>query len=258
VHEVHDGPQPSSQQSTNDPSLSTDKISLAFKPAWEVDRFIWPAVCERLYQNQTQYLHDVGARLGNAANEGLRVLGLTSAHRGSGKTTMALCLARSARQSHIRVALVDADFNHPHLRFQLGLEDVGGWEKAVQERRPLTDCAIQSIHDSFVLLPLSATATHVPMRNAAKDFASCLQTVAEHFDLVIVDMGTFDEQSGGLYDLGPHVSVDAVIVVRDSRCDDDTETWDLVARIKQSGIDAVGIADNFQSPDQPREIAASA
>ena len=230
-------------------------ILAEFKPAWEVDHFIWPTICERLYQHQHQYFHEAGSRLRAAAQEGLNVLGLTSAVPGTGKTTMAICLARAAIQRGVQVALVDADFNNPHLRIALGLESVCGWEKAVQEKLPLSECAIQSSQDGLTIVPLSGAAKHVSMWNPPEEFAECLRRIAEHFDLVIVDMGTSSDRSSGLYDLGKLSPVNAVIVVRDVR-HDDVAASSVVAQVKQSGIEAVGFADNFYTLAQDARASA--
>jgi capsular exopolysaccharide synthesis family protein len=70
-----------------------------------------------------------------------RVVAVTSAIAGEGKSTTAANLAVIAAQGGRSVCLVDADFRHPTLHAVFGLENVGGLASALEHGTPLKTAA---------------------------------------------------------------------------------------------------------------------
>ena len=70
-----------------------------------------------------------------------RIVAVTSATAGEGKSTTAANLAVIAAQGGRRVCLVDADFRHPTLHDVFGLANVGGLESALEHGAPLKTVA---------------------------------------------------------------------------------------------------------------------
>jgi capsular exopolysaccharide synthesis family protein len=70
-----------------------------------------------------------------------RVVAVTSAIAGEGKSTTAANLAVIAAQGGRSVCLVDADFRHPTLHEVFGLQNVGGLASALEHGAPLKTAA---------------------------------------------------------------------------------------------------------------------
>ena len=70
-----------------------------------------------------------------------RVVAVTSAIAGEGKSTTAANLAVIAAQGGRSVCLVDADFRHPTLHAVFGLENVGGLASVLEHGAPLKTAA---------------------------------------------------------------------------------------------------------------------
>lgn len=117
----------------------------------------------------------------------LKMLAVTSAGAGEGKSTTSLNLAIASAEGGQRVILVDADLRRPSLHRVLGLENTSG----------LTQCLVNNVHPSQVVKPtdhanLSIITTGPLPPNPAelldtermKELAGQLREMA---DLVIID-----------------------------------------------------------------------
>jgi len=216
-------------------------------PAWEVDRFCWPQDVERLFSSHAEYFGQTGKKLVAASKEGLRVLAVTSSRAGAGSTTLSLCLARAAAAAGAKVGLLDANLQHPDLGQRLGLDFSCGWPAAVGGATALDEAAISSVEEGVTLLP-SAPDANDPRSLGDSAFGEMLRKCAASFDLLILDVGQ--------QQLGDNTSViDAAIVVRDVRGSSEEQTLQRARSLKDGGIKAVGIAENFQSAAQLRAAA---
>lgn len=214
-------------------------------PVWEVDRFQWPRVCERLLADDDGYLAQAGEKLLAAVRDGLKTLAITGSRRGEGRTTLALCLARVAARANIHVAVLDADFARPQIASRLGLEITHGWQDAAAGHIPLSEAAIKSLEDNVTVLPLELTAIRRSLSLADARVTATLRAAASTFDLVIVDLGPLTPGEQLTFPPGESCPLDAVIVVRDLRFATATESQDVGERIYEAGVEAVGIAENF-------------
>jgi Mrp family chromosome partitioning ATPase len=221
-------------------------------PMWEVDRFQWPSICERLLKDEQSYFAQAGGKLVAAAKDGLKTLGITGSRRGEGRTTLALCLARCAAQSGLNVAMIDADFTRPQLAAVIGLEVAYGWQDAAQGKIPLPEAAVRSLADKITVLPLEPSSVAWPLALADKRVASLIRTVAQSHDLVIVDLGPTSGGSEPLFAADETPPLDAVIVLRDLRYATPSETQAIGQRLHDSGVEAVGIAENFVPAEKVR------
>ena len=221
-------------------------------PMWEVDRFQWPGVCDRLMKDEQSYFGQAGGKLVAAAKDGLKTLGITGSRRGEGRTTLALCLARCAAQSGLNVALIDADFTRPQLASVMGLEVAYGWQDAAQGKIPLPEAAVRSLADKITVLPLEASSVSWPLSLADKRVSALMRTVSETHDLVIVDLGPMSGASEPLFAADEAPPLDAVIVLRDLRYAMPSETQAIGLRLHEAGIEAIGIAENFVPAEKAR------
>lgn len=83
---------------------------------------------------------------------GLPVLGVTSAVRGEGRTTVALALALAQAESGISTTLVELDLEKPSLAPQLDLEEQPGLGEVAARRTGLSQ-AVHQIDDDLLVVP---------------------------------------------------------------------------------------------------------
>lgn len=214
-------------------------------PLWEVDRFTWPAICDKLTNDPSGYFATASNKLLSVVRGGLKVLGITGSRRGEGRTTLALCLARAAAQAGIHVALLDADFGRPQLASMLGLETAYGWQEAALGKIPLSEAAVKSLADKLTVLPLEVSTAAADLSLADPRVTATLRATAATFDLVIVDLGPMNQGDEPLFPPGENCPLDGAIVVRDMRYSLLNESRTIGDRLYDAGIEAVGIAENF-------------
>jgi Mrp family chromosome partitioning ATPase len=223
-------------------------------PMWEVDRFQWPAICDRLLKDDRSYFAQAGGKLVAAAKDGLRTLGITGSRRGEGRSTLALCLARCAAQSGLNVAMIDADFTRPQLAAVIGLEVAYGWQDAAQGKIPLAEAAVKSLADRITVLPLEPSSVAWPLALADKRVSAIIRAVAQSHDLVIIDLGPLPGGGDPIFASDEPAPLDAAIVLRDLRYATPAETKAIGERLHASGVEAIGIAENFV-PAQQASVA---
>jgi Mrp family chromosome partitioning ATPase len=161
--------------------------SLPFQPAWEVDRFRWPVICDDLQRDWASPLTGIVRSVVRQAWCGGKVVAVTQFGRSEGATTLALCLARIAAAFQIRVALVDGNAQNPDVGPSLGLRYDGGWE-ATGRDYPLEESAIGSLEDRLVVLPLGAVDQPSLMDDPAAR-RNLLERLVGAFELVVLDAG---------------------------------------------------------------------
>jgi Mrp family chromosome partitioning ATPase len=219
-----------------------------FSASWEVDRFAWPAVCQGLLDSQARYFQHVGGRLMAATAEGEHVILVSGSHRGEGRTTLALCLARCAAEAGADVALVDADFQNPQLGVRLGLDAPCSWLDAVDRQSPLPEVAVSSVDDRLTVF-LLAGGRSLPTAQGNERLVALLERVSRRYPLVIVDAGPLDGPDVCAFAGRTVCPIDTAIVVRDLRNTAPDDALAAARRLQQSGIQAVGIAENFRTSE---------
>jgi Mrp family chromosome partitioning ATPase len=218
----------------------------SFSPNWEVDRFTWPDLCGRLLDAQRRYFHHVGEQLKAATDQSHHVVMVSGCRRGEGRTTLVLCLAHSAAEAGVDVAVVDADWQNPQIGTRLGMETPCGWTEALAGKASLNETAVTSIEDRLTLFPLSPPS-EPPVCLADCRSGQILRRIAARFPLVIIDAGPLGSDDSPLFAGQEHCFIDAAIVVRDVRHTSEEEVLVTARRLQHSGIAAVGIAENFES-----------
>jgi Mrp family chromosome partitioning ATPase len=214
-------------------------------PAWEVDCFLWPALCDKLLRDEQSYFAQAGAKIASAVRDGLKSLAITGSRRGEGRTTLALCLARSAAKAGLKVCLVDADFARPQLAASLGLEIAVSWHEAAFGTTTLSEAAIKSMEENLTVLPLDVSTAAAPLSLADPRLTKTLREAAAVFDLLVMDLGPTVAGDDSLFPENEPPPADAAIVVRDLRYCTSAESQTIGERLSLSGIEAVGIAENF-------------
>lgn len=116
-----------------------------------------------------------------------KVVAVTSALPGEGKTTTAVCLAISAAQAGTRVVIVDCDVRRRNVSRLLGVEAEVGLLDVLEGKVPLADALLQGEASGAWVLPLSKRE-FTPREVFASDaMAALLEDLRSQFDMIILD-----------------------------------------------------------------------
>lgn len=211
----------------------------ALEPAYEVERFEWPAVVTSLCGEADK---DLSALMQELLPDGRGALLVSGCRREEGRTSIALMLSRHLARSGSRIVLVDADFQRPSVAACLATDAEVGWEETLTAGSP-EQAMIESLHDRLVVLPL---------RNALDDAtpaASALQrmcgALAERFDVVCIDAGPLvEDENNHRVDFGDAPMVSA-LVVRDVRHSRLEQSHAVGRKLVQLGVRRWAIIENF-------------
>jgi capsular exopolysaccharide synthesis family protein len=116
-----------------------------------------------------------------------KVVAITSAVPGEGKTTTAINLAVTLTQAGKKVVLVETDLRRPKASTYLGVESQLGLTDVLAGQNSLDEALIEWNRGLLTFLPAGRTPPNPSELLASQHFTSVLATLAERFDQVIVD-----------------------------------------------------------------------
>ena len=202
VRRFHASPQPvvGHVDSTSQPEppaleshLTRDKVFSTHPgtiPTAPTAGFAWPDLVLQLVQDPRGAIDTLGHTVLGLLGRGENRVGITSTRFGEGCSTIAASLALWASNLDQSVLMVDGHFNRPGLGQQLGIEDAPPWTLTDE-----TTCSIeQRVHrlpgTSIGVLPLTHGSAGVDGSQPAFDaLGGSLQTLANQYDLVLIDIG---------------------------------------------------------------------
>ena len=224
------------------------KVLEDFRPAFQVDAFIWPTSVTKMGEVAGHCLDPVVDRLIVGSAQGRKVIAFEGCRRGDGCTTVLLAVARRLAERGLRVVLVDADFDHPRLARRLGLAPEVGWEAVLARRLPLAETVIDSVEDRLALLPLGEPPGREDFAvDERPDLQATMNVLRGAYDLILVDVGRLTKRSGIDLKLseGSGRWLDAVVLVRNVRGTPETEIAQNCERLHAAGIVDVAVVENF-------------
>lgn len=186
------------------------------------------------------------------------VLVVTSPNPGDGKTTVATNLAIALAETGQRVLLIDADMRKPRIHSLFGLANDKGLTTILQgatessqrlsDRESLALCQATPI-PGLCVLPSGPIVTGSTNLLHAKHLPACLQTLAEFFDMVLLDsppMLTIPDARL----LGKMASAVVLVV----RAQSTTRDAAIAARLRlqEDGIEILGTIMNDWNPKRSR------
>jgi len=116
-----------------------------------------------------------------------RVIQVTSAMSGEGKSTVVSNLGIAMAQCGQRVLIVDADFRHPvqHLNFDVSGDK--GLSSVLVRRQRLGEAIVRTSTPGLHLLPAGLEVPHPAQRLGGPLFGAILAKLAQSYDRVLVD-----------------------------------------------------------------------
>lgn len=153
-----------------------------------------------------------------ADEEGSRVIGVTSALRGEGKSTTSLNLAYTLAQTGKRVLLLEADMRIPVLASILRLEESPGLSHVLAGINPLNEAIHKtSMHQNVSLLPAGEIPPNPSELLSSKRMKMVMEALVSVFDYIIIDLPPINAVSDGLAISG--LLSGMIMVVRQNYCD---------------------------------------
>jgi len=218
------------------------------EPAFEVDRFAWPDVCRRLIEqsgNQLNRLVDA-LQAGEQAEQASTVL-VTACQAGEGRSTVLLSLALALAQNHLRVALVDADFESGGLAERLGIAPQIGMDDVVGKSISAAEAMIESIADAVTLVPLRSAGKQSSDLVKHPRWHATLTALGRQYDVVLIAgsplVGSLDTNpsQGWIRSLG----IDMAVIVHDARLNSSESLERAVRTLEEDEIKNLVIVENF-------------
>lgn len=115
-----------------------------------------------------------------------RVVAITSAIPGEGKTTTAICLVRSAAASGMKTLLIDCDPRRRATSREFGGKVTAGLGEVLAGKATLDQVLVQDSATGAWLLPQRLEASDLTLTEGGR-FASLLGDLRQRFDLIVLD-----------------------------------------------------------------------
>jgi Mrp family chromosome partitioning ATPase len=226
-------------RATSSPSVAKDTSRGHPAEFWA-----WPPIVQKLLNCPAgAEINQLAGRLTQlAAERGLGCLALSGAGRLAGRTSLVLTLAKSLTETcAARVAVVDADFEHPDLARMLSLRPHSGLWDVACERKSGSSPWTTLIPGKLALVPLVARVSLDAVdRRRISVLQTFLRSLRRGYDLVLIDAGPWESLVPSL--VFENGVIDAFIGV--SRSSDGEELLDD-ALYNQPGIEWLGTIETF-------------
>jgi protein-tyrosine kinase len=139
------------------------------------------AGCEQYRMLRTQLFHA-------AERERTKVVVVTSALAGEGKTATLLNLALAIAQSpNRRVLVIDGDLRRPRVAPYLGLKPFSGFTEVLQNKVELFDAMSRLDEHELYLLPVKRETTTPAELLSGPRFQAVLHELRRYFDFILLD-----------------------------------------------------------------------
>jgi succinoglycan biosynthesis transport protein ExoP len=197
-------------------------------------------VLESVDAIRTQLLHD-------AAVQATRVLMVTSADPGEGKTTLASHLAGSLSRAGRRTLLVDGDLRRPALHQLFEVQEQPGLSEVLLGEVDTVDSMLTTNQEGLMVMPAGLWDREVIQALARGGVVGILEKLKEEFDFIVVDSHPVLAATDSLL-LGQ--SADAVIlsVLRD--VSQTPRVYAAAQRLQSVGIRVLGAVVNGTDPEE--------
>ena len=144
----------------------------------------------------------------------LRVILVTSANSGEGKTSLASQLAASLSRAWKKTLLIDGDLRSPaaHTLFDVPIEP--GFSEVLRGELPATDAVRATAFSRLWVLPAGNWDSHALQALAQENVRSLFEELKQQYDFIIVDSPPVLPVTDTLM-LGQHVDAALFAILRD-------------------------------------------
>lgn len=137
-------------------------------------------VMESIDAIRTRLLHE-------AATRSTRVVMVTSAAPGEGKTTLAAALATSLARAGRKTLLLDGDLRRPAVHELFEIAQQPGFSEVLLGEIEMAEAAIESPQENLWLMPAGQWDREVLLALARGGLVGMFEGLAEEFDFIVVD-----------------------------------------------------------------------
>lgn len=146
---------------------------------WVVDKPL-SAFAEALRNLKTSIMH-------SRVDKPVRVVAITSALPGEGKTTTSLCLARTVAMGGSKVVLLDCDLRRRNVNRLLEIEPEVGLVEVLAGSATLEQALVHDAPSGAWILPLARSAFTPKDLFSTSVMEGLLEQLKHHFELIILD-----------------------------------------------------------------------
>jgi Mrp family chromosome partitioning ATPase len=234
------------------PALTTTPAAEAASPAAQPgDQWSWPPIVQRLLTcTAAKELRDLAVHLRDlAASHDLRCMAFSGPGRNAGRTSLVLTIASVIiADKSTRVAIVDADFDHPDAARLISLNPAAGLEDAIQQPgdddRAVTTLIAGRLGIVPLVNPVEGTALD-PRRIG--NLQAFLRTLRREYDLVLIDAGPWEAGRVPLVIRSRAVDALACVCRAGSAAEGSANERDF----RQPGVEWLGVIETFVPVQQP-------
>lgn len=119
--------------------------------------------------------------------EGCKIIAVTSAVAGDGKTTTSVNIAQVISQANNRVLLIDADMRKGSARRHLGLQRANGLSSILSGMSQMVDEVITKTPYGFDCMTAGPTPPNPAELLASNVMGELLNLLSEHYDYIVID-----------------------------------------------------------------------
>jgi len=171
-----------------------------------------------------------------------KVIGITSALRGEGKSSTAINLAYTMAEANKRVLLIEADMRIPVLAKVLRINDTPGLSNVLAGVNQLTEAVRPSmLLESLSVLPAGETPPNPSELLSSARMEQLVKVLSDAFDYIIVDLPPVNAVSDSL--AVSKLLNGMVMVVRQNYCDQRSLS-DAMRRLEFLNVKLLGFVMN--------------
>lgn len=120
---------------------------------------------------------------------GCKCIGVTSANRGDGKSSVAVNLAISFAQINKKVIILDCDMRLPTVASKIGIESKPGLSNYLVGSNDLGDMIIKRIEDKEIdVFPSGNIPPDPTTLLESENMANLLEVLRNHYDYIVIDL----------------------------------------------------------------------
>ncbi len=221
----------------------TEEHATWTRPAFEVDQFVWPDVCQMMSERAAAELATVANEVWKRAKSGRNTVAVVGNRPRQGRTSLTLCLARRLAEMDLRVAVVDGNFNHPAVAGTLGVATQIGWDDAIANHLAVSEALIESIDDRLTIVPLRSNRSRAIVEQGENSFPAVIYAVRSRFDVVLVDLAACSTDRSPSW-LQRESGIDWAVVMGDCDAHTDHGIAELVRKLSDAGVKPIGIVEH--------------